>query len=76
MPARRRPNCICCSATSAGRGARATADGVLTLASMLHPPAQREAASVFGVAATHAGILSHPLVLERVDGLLSGVPGD
>ncbi|WP_018649713.1 MULTISPECIES: alpha/beta hydrolase [Thioalkalivibrio] len=57
-------------------GARATADGVVTLASMLHPPAQREAASVFGVATTHAGILSHPLVLERVDGLLSGVQGD
>ncbi|WP_018882748.1 MULTISPECIES: triacylglycerol lipase [unclassified Thioalkalivibrio] len=54
-------------------GARATADGVVTLASMLHPPAQREAASVFGVATTHAGILSHPLALERVEELLSRV---
>ncbi|MFO7953816.1 MAG: hypothetical protein R6U45_03280 [Thioalkalivibrio sp.] len=57
-------------------GARSTADGVVTLASMLHPPAQREAASVFGVATTHVGILSHPLVLERVDDLLSAGPGE
>lgn len=52
-------------------GARSTVDGVVTLASMLHPPAQREAASVYGVPTTHSGILSHPLVLERLEALLA-----
>ncbi|WP_038051623.1 triacylglycerol lipase [Thioalkalivibrio sp. ALJ1] len=52
-------------------GARSTADGVVSLASMLHPPAQREAASIYGVPTTHRGILSHPLALDRVEGLLA-----
>ncbi|WP_018873361.1 triacylglycerol lipase [Thioalkalivibrio sp. ALJ16] len=54
-----------------GEGAaRATADGVVSLVSVLHPPAQQAATSVFGVPATHEGILSHPMTLERVTQLL------
>ncbi|HSH26741.1 MAG TPA: alpha/beta fold hydrolase, partial [Wenzhouxiangella sp.] len=45
-------------------------DGVATLASMLPVPAQRQAASVFGVNAGHVGIVSDDAALERVEHLL------
>ncbi|ADC72522.1 PGAP1 family protein [Thioalkalivibrio sp. K90mix] len=51
-------------------GARAGTDGVLTLATMLYPPIQAMASSVYGVDTTHAGILTHPMALERVQMLL------
>ncbi|WP_051080819.1 esterase/lipase family protein [Thioalkalivibrio thiocyanoxidans] len=55
-------------------GGRAGTDGVLTLSTMLHPPIQGMASSVYGVDATHAGILAHPLALERVQMLLEPAP--
>lgn len=55
-------------------GGRAGTDGVVTLATMLYPPMQERASSVFGVDTTHAGILTHPLALERVQMLLESAP--
>ncbi|WP_019569209.1 alpha/beta fold hydrolase [Thioalkalivibrio sp. ALE11] len=51
---------------------RELTDGVVSLESMLRPEAQAAAASLYGVDATHAGILEHPRTLERVRTLLEG----
>ncbi len=51
-------------------GGRTGTDGVVPLSTMLYPPVQRIASSVYGVETTHAGILTDPLALERVQMLL------
>ena len=49
---------------------RELTDGVVSLESMLRPEAQAAATSIYGVDASHAGILEHPRTLTRVRGLL------
>lgn len=45
-------------------------DGVVSIASELHAPAQAQAATVYGVHANHRDILSDPLTVELVNGYL------
>jgi pimeloyl-ACP methyl ester carboxylesterase len=47
-----------------------SSDGTVPVVSQLRPEAQHDASSVFGVDATHTGILKDPLTIERVNHLL------
>lgn len=59
--------------SDAGR-ARVASDGLVRLSSMLPVRAQSAAASVFGVEASHAGILRHPDALAWLESLLAMDP--
>ena len=48
-----------------------TTDGVISMASLLRSEAQQSASRVYGVDATHIGILSHPEALEMVNNILN-----
>jgi uncharacterized alpha/beta hydrolase family protein len=45
-------------------------DGVVSIASELHAPAQAQAATIYGVNASHTGILRDEITIERVNALL------
>jgi pimeloyl-ACP methyl ester carboxylesterase len=49
----------------------APSDGVVAIDSELHPPAQAQAATIYGVKASHTEILHHDLTVERVGALLA-----
>lgn len=48
-----------------------TSDGVITLASLLRPEAQDQAASIYGYDTTHIGILDDPAAIDRVNRILA-----
>jgi pimeloyl-ACP methyl ester carboxylesterase len=50
---------------------RSSSDGVVAIGSELHPPAQAQAATIYGVKANHTEILRHELTIERVTALLT-----
>ncbi|MDN3517031.1 alpha/beta hydrolase [Aquisalimonas lutea] len=54
-----------------GGHGRPANDGVVTLASMLKPEAQRHATSVVGIDATHAGVLAHARAIDAINALLA-----
>ncbi len=49
---------------------RGTSDGVIALSSLLRPEAQQSAAQVYGIDASHAGILEHPDAILKVNRIL------
>ena len=49
---------------------RGTSDGVISMSSLLRPEAQQSAGWVYGVDASHAGILSHPDAVYQVNRIL------
>jgi hypothetical protein len=48
----------------------ASSDDVITVASQLHPAAQGGAKEVFGIDATHAGILKAPAAADKLNEIL------
>jgi len=51
-----------------------SSDGVVAIESELHPPAQAQAATIYGVKANHTEILHHEFTVERVAALLDDAP--
>jgi pimeloyl-ACP methyl ester carboxylesterase len=49
---------------------RGTSDGVISLSSLLRPEAQQVATLIYGIDASHAGILSHPDAILQVNRIL------